>query len=738
MTSDTLLEIAFATIKRRWRLLVALCLASYPFTIVALRAIDFPYTAQIRLFALPQASQSPFDGPSTALLLGGGSGSDRNVTLSGQDALVHSTRIFDAVRKIDPDLQRTPAAKETPRKSLGPIIGKLQEIIFGKEYVQTRQRWKDREFGNFKQRISVEVDQDSVSISLKYKHQNPKLALASVKIAADELQAVNMEISKNQAAKKVDFLASKIADARVANDRIGEEITAFIRKNKISNDPRTIEPRYRGLSEASELVNGARLEIVQRETALNEAKKVSTFLQTEIKRGLMNDREGRLKNLTMELRRYEQGMATLPMTGQNATRAAVKRQIGSVRAKISEEFNSNGTKLDVSNLQSLLATNEASILEQEAALRAAQKQLEFGGAQFKKFERQLSDLPELSADLAKLTLVQTQQRKILEHLMQRFLEAQIEADTKLDQFYITEEPTLIDGDKYGKLPLLLALIALITIALVAVLVLIDLQRGVILTKHQLTKFKIPQYIGSIAFEATLRRRKAYAVVNESGIGFRIFHALKKYSGETIDGRKSRVIAVTSKNAKVGKTVTSLGIAAAAQSTGIRTIIIDADYLATDRAMKNQCSEGIMLVRTRDEIFKYNASISNINQKRQRLTVWSIGDEFLTESDVTQFFLHDFAETLNKLKQIYDCIVIDCAPCFLSLMLSIYEKADINLLCFAEGTSTLADVTHVSEVVEPACKEGAKIFSILTLARLKSNSVAPVGSDGIYYKTIRAA
>ena len=175
-------------------------------------------------------------------------------------------------------------------------------------------------------------------------------------------------------------------------------------------------------------------------------------------------------------------------------------------------------------------------------------------------------------------------------------------------------------------------------------------------------------------------------------------------------------------------MTSLGIATATQSSGMKTLVIDADYSASDRALRNQGTAALNVCPT----------VPKVIQKKQRLTLWSLVDEFPTEDSVNDYFLSEFSSTIEKLKGYYDCIVIDCAPCVVPAMLLVYEKADINILCFAEGVSTLADVAHVTEVVGPACKEQAKILSVLTLSRLKSNFVAANSSDGLYYRIGRAA
>lgn len=737
MNSDTLIEIIIATVKRRWKLLILLCAIVWPAAVFELRSIEFPYTAQIRLFALPQSSQSLLGNQSSMFM--GGNATDRTALLSGQDALVHSTRIFDAVRTVDPDLKKNTSAAGNQSQPFRSLITVFQEHIFGKEYVQTRQRWRDFEFNRFKQRISVDVDLESISISLKYKHTNPQMALIAVKKAADELQVVNTEISKKQSLKKVQFLAEKIAESRRENDEISDQITAFVRKNKVSSDPRTVEPTYRGLSEASEMVTTAKLEIAQRELALEETKKVSARLQAEIKQGLIEDREGHLKSLTDDLRQYEMGMNKLSVRTQSPIRNAVKKQINSVRAKIAQEFAGATNRMDVASLQQLLTMNESSILEQEAALRSAKKQLEFGGEQFKKFERKISDLPEINANLTKLTIVQTQQRKLLEVLTQRFLEAQIESDTKLAQFYVTEEPMLSDTDKLGKLPILLSLLASSTAILIAIVVFWDIKRGIILVKTQLSRFQTPHFIGAVAFEDQLKRRKIHAAILEIGVGFRVFHALKKYLTDASTSNKNgKVIAVTSKSARVGKTVTSLGIATAMQSSGYRTIIIDADYLAQERALRNQGTDGFHVVHSQKDFFESSTLRNAAHHKRQKLSIWNLIGEFQSEAEITQFLLNDFSTTLAKIQESYDCIVIDCAPCFVSSMLLIYEKADINLLCFAEGISTLNDVAHATEVIEPSSKDGAKILSVLTMTHLKSNSLTPRGSDGFYYRNVKAA
>jgi MinD-like ATPase involved in chromosome partitioning or flagellar assembly len=125
-------------------------------------------------------------------------------------------------------------------------------------------------------------------------------------------------------------------------------------------------------------------------------------------------------------------------------------------------------------------------------------------------------------------------------------------------------------------------------------------------------------------------------------------------------------------------------------------------------------------------------------KKFKLTFWSLAAEFRDESTINEFLLNDFKLLLEKLKLHYDCIVIDCAPCFVSSMLLVYELADVHVLCFAEGVSTNSDIIQVTEIVAPACKENAKIYSAMTMTKLKANTISARGSDGFYYQMNRAA
>jgi Mrp family chromosome partitioning ATPase len=492
------------------------------------------------------------------------------------------------------------------------------------------------------------------------------------------------------------------------------------------------------LSEANELITKARLEISKREEAVIEVKKASDRIQKEINQGLISNREGRLKNLMNELRVYEQAIARSSDSDKVGTTQALKKQLAQVRSKIAQEVERGNGKMEIANLQSLLSANEANLVEQESALRAARKQLEYGESQAKKFERQLSAIPELSADLSKLTLVQTQQRKLLELLTQRYLEAQIESDTKIDQFYVTETATLVDSEKLGKLPILLSLLAVITIAVLCAVVMYDLAKGVILTKQQLLRFQLPHYAGAVPFASELRNRHADTVVNEIGVGFRLAHILKRHLFEDAAHGPAKVVAVTSKTSRVGKTVTSLGVATAMQSRGLKTLVVDVDYLAKGRALRNQISGAMHHVTRVEHLVSGPGPVPLNLHKKQKLTLWSISEEFDTEESITNFFVKDFSGILENLKSQYDCIIIDCAPCFVSTMLIVYEQADLTVLCFAEGVSTVDDVASATELIAPACKDGAKIYSALTIARLKSNAIAARGSDGFYYKSNRAA
>lgn len=734
MSSDTIFEIVIATLKRKRKQLALLCLLTFPFAILGLRMIDFSYTAQIRMFVLPQRSQSVFDSSSGFLV---GSAFERDNLLLGQESLIKSTKIFEAVKLTDPSLERKQIQTGTGQYKIGRAIGLIQEFIFGADYVETRQKWKNLEFSTFKRRISIETNVDAASISVIYKHPKPEVAIKSVKAAAEALQDINVEISKNQAEKKVEFLKEKIEEAKRENDGISEQMTEFSRKNKISTDPRSVEPRFKGLMGAREMVDAARLEISQREATLAQARAVSERIRSEIKRGLIEDREGRLSNLTAELRRYDLGIAKNQDNG-NRVSSAVKKQIGIVRKKIENELANGGSQMDVASLQSLLTTNESSIIEQENALRSAKKQLEFGQSQAKKFDRELAALPELDAQLAKLTIIQGQQRKILEHLTQKYLEAQIESDTTLDQFYVTEEPTLIDSERLGKLPILLSLMTIIVLMVCAYLVVVDFLSGVISTKQQLLDFQTPLYLGSLPFLSGFRDRRGYSVITESGLGYRLAHVLRKHLSNYSSSNLGHVVAVTSRSARVGKTVTSASIAAAAHSGGAKVLLIDADYLAKERSIHQQFSDGLSSI---GDLNKFRESLQSGYQatsKRNKIQFWAVADDFKEEGSLSHFMMNDLPRVISDFKNHFDLIVIDCAPSFVSEMLSIFEQADATILCFAEGVSTVKDVESVTEAVAPATRDESAIFSVLTMSQQKSNLNAPNRSDSVYYKAVRAA
>lgn len=736
MITDYTLNIAKSSLKLRWRIILLLCALSYPFAIFILRNIDVDYLAQAKIFALPQTSKNSLLGSSPALFAAENS-IDRSVFLSGQEVLIKSGDVFNAVKKVDPDLNPAHAGSLKYKSKITQYYGELQELVFGSDYVRTRQKWKKPELEAFKNRIKLEVDMEVASMTLSYRHKKPEVAINAVKAAYEALQQVNSEFLSKQAAKKAELLLLKIDETRQALDKSNEEIATFIRKNKISNDPRTVEPRYKGFALASEMITKATLDIEQTKIAIRESRKVASRLKDDLKDGLIEDREGRLTKLTSDLRRYEEVLSNSRSIAENDVSSNLKRQLSDVRNKIKQELSTRANMLDRSSLTGLLSTTEGNILAQEATLQAAIQQQEFARIEMSKYEKEIADLPGLGAKLGKLTLVQAQERKILEQLTQRYLEAQIERDTKFAQLYITEEPMLNDTVKIGKLPILIASLALLTtITLIAVAVM-DIFKGTILDRHQLSQYQRPLFLGAIPYSTDIKNRKAYTVAMENGLGFRVAHALKRRVLDIKNGT-CPIIAVTSHAAKVGKTVTVVGIATAMRARGIRPLVIDADYVAKDRSLSDYIPSNsnhfISLAELRGKI---QGEISQSDQ-RQKLTVFSVSKEFNRDEDIHEFLSNNMQPLITKLKNHFDCIIIDCAPAFVPTMLLVYEQADAIVLSFPEGRATEKDVANLVEIIEPSCKESCKLYSTLTMTKLRDNLIAPSDSDGNYYRVSKLA
>jgi uncharacterized protein involved in exopolysaccharide biosynthesis/Mrp family chromosome partitioning ATPase len=737
MITDYTFNIAKASLRIRWRIILLLCILSYPFAIFILRNTEVDYVAQTKIFALPQTSKNSLLG-STSALFATESSIDRSVFLSGQEVLIKSGDIFNAVKKVDPDLNPNRSGSLKTKQKIFQYYVDFQELIFGADYVRTRQKWKKPELDAFKSRIKLEVDMEVASMTLSYRHKTPEVAINAVKAAYEALQQINSDFLSKQASKKAEFLSQKIDETRRALDKSNEEIAAFIRKNKISNDPRTVEPRYKGFAAASEMITKATLDIEQTKLAIRESRKIAIRLKDDLKDGLLEDREGRLTKLTLDLRRYEEVLSNSRSITSNEAVANLKRQLADVRNKIKQELSTRANILDRSSLTSLLSTTEGDILAQETNLQAAMQQQEFGRIEMSKFEKELADLPGLGAKLGKLTLVQAQERKILEQLTQRYLEAQIERDTKFAQLYITEEPILNDTVKIGKLPILVVSLALLTLIILVAVATIDIFKGTILDRHQLSQYQRPLFLGAIPYSTDLRNRKAYTVSTENGLGFRVAHALKRRLLDNKSGATCPIIAVTSNAAKVGKTVTVVGIATAMRARGLRPLVIDADYLAKNRSLTEHIPTNSNQFISLTELQAKIQGEQSQQIHKQKLTVFSLSREFHSDEHIHDFLSNNLQILITKLKNHFDCILIDCAPVFVPAMLLVYEQADAIILSFPEGRSTEKDVASLVEIIEPSCKESCKLYSTLTMTRLKENLVAPTDSDGNYYRVSKLA
>lgn len=737
MSDEILIESASASATLRGVKIAMACALAFPLAILLLRAIPTPYVAQIKVFALqPNAKSSLMMSmamPDFNSHIAGAA------FLSGQQVLAHSSEVFNAVREVDPTLHPKRNKSSPISGKVGPIIERIQEIAFGKEYMNARQKWQNEEFAAFKDRLSIEIDLDTASLTLGYKHVDPEIAIKAVKTATEALQDFNAQLTSEQAVKRAEFLAIKIQEAREELDSSNDRVTEFIQRNKISNDPRTVEPRYKGFSDASELVMQAQLELSQRRTTLEESKKVANQLKADIRNGLLSDRDGRLASLTADLRRYEQTLNVQGGTQNKKMTQRLRKQVADVREKIAQELSGSAVVMDTGALNTLLATTEASIIEQENAIRAAEKQLEFGKAQRTRYEKALAVLPNLGAQLGRLTMLQNQQRQVLETLTQRYLEAQIDSDTKLTQLYVTEDPNLIDTAKLAKIPMLIAIMGVFSTLIAGAFIAKDVTSKTILTRQQLGRIQEPRYLGSVGYINELRSRKLMSATLEYGLGFRVAHTLKRRVIDVKPHNEGVMIAVTSKQARVGKTVTAVGIATALKARNLKTLVIDADYFAQDRSLVARVGDSAIRVKLSELQGTMDQSLPALHaHHRQKLPVWSILDEFKTDQDIAHFFANDFAKFMKQLKQEYDCIIVDCAPAFIPTMLLVYEHADALLFCLAEGLSTEKDIADLIDITDPARKEHCKLFSVLTLARLKANLVTATEADGHYYRIQNAS
>lgn len=190
-----------------------------------------------------------------------------------------------------------------------------------------------------------------------------------------------------------------------------------------------------------------------------------------------------------------------------------------------------------------------------------------------------------------------------------------------------------------------------------------------------------------------------------------------------NGKKNKVVAITSAVPAEGKTTLAVGLARVAAIGGQRVIIIDCDIRmrSINRVLGIAPTEGLQQVLAGEREWK---DVVGVDQASGAHVLPASG---MTSKDL--FNSDDMQKLVNELSREYDLVVLDCAPVF-----AVAETRVIASLADAVVVTARAGRTParaLGAAIEQLELSGANVLGI-ALNRVQKRNVRRSFYDGLYY------
>jgi chromosome partitioning protein len=195
-----------------------------------------------------------------------------------------------------------------------------------------------------------------------------------------------------------------------------------------------------------------------------------------------------------------------------------------------------------------------------------------------------------------------------------------------------------------------------------------------------------------------------------------------------------VYSIASQKGGTGKSSTSISVAAGLARKGKRTLLIDIDSQANSSKVLLQNYQQLkkedtiyVTILERQPLPVHHTAVENLDIVPSHILLSKTDIELTTAIDHREARLKD---ALVKIKEKYDCVIIDCPPALSWLTINAFTASDYILVVISPGYFELESTIQISKTIKevqdffnPALKMRGFLFTMSDTTVNSKNSIA---------------
>lgn len=563
-------------------------------------------------------------------------------------------------------LVRKPSEEITPAKKYFFVINSLESLV-----------------GQFQANLSVSpIEREARVLALTTKGSIPEKEILFLNTLMEEYVANDLYEKNQNGLKTLQFIDQQLATLSDSLRQSKQALSSFRSSNRITNINTQSNLSYEKLSQLE--IEKSKLETDRQiyATVLGEIRNNDGTYEavSPTAAGIQNPI---LSNLFLKLQELNQQKAgySVSATAENPRLQKIEGEIRSTRSTI------------VANLENLINSADISIRDVNRRIGALEARL----AKVPENERRLMDLQGEAEFVSKK----------YDFLLEKRAEAAIALATNTTDKKIVDRATLSSNGPINVKPKMIYMLALLIGMIIpaAMIVLIDNVDNTIQGKNDLNNItKIP-FLGVIAHGS--KTDKLAVKNNPRSAIAESFRSIRINLQYLLSDTDFKVIGITSSISGEGKTFTSVNLSSEFAMSGKRTILIEADLRkpTLSKYFNMHNAEGLSSYLTK------GLPLEEVVQKTEieNLDIISCGP--IPENAIQLLELPKMQELLDKLRSMYDYIVIDTPPIgYVSEYFILMKHMDTNLYVVKHKYTSKDMLTQINELY--ASKKVKNIYTVI--------------------------